>query len=102
MSGLTYTERMALRDLAHQGHEHAMRPRKPIATVDLYGLALTVGYEVEPAEDAEHYQFGTLPAQGEWLVPLAIIIGDTAYQICEVLAEPAIAAITSQLNGVTA
>ena len=102
MSGLTYTERMALRDMAQQGHERAVSLLKPVATVDLYGLALTVGYEVEPAEDAEHYQFGTLPAHGEWLVPLVIVIGETAYPICEVLAQPAIAAITNKLNGVTA
>lgn len=85
---------------------HRQPQRRPAAervtTVDLHGLALTVGYEIEPAEEAEHYQFGTLPAHGEWRVPLVVVLGGNWYPISEVLADSAITEITSELNGVTA
>ena len=87
---------------AHRPPQHRPASERVTTTVDLHGLALTVGYEIEPAEDAEHYQFGTLPAHGEWRVPMVVVLDGNWYPICEVLAEPAIAEITRELNGVTA
>lgn len=86
---------------AHQSPQRRPASER-VTTVDLHGLALTVGYEIEPAEDAEHYQFGTLPAHGEWRVPLIVALGGDLYPISEVLAESAITEeITHELNGVT-